>query len=63
MRKTDVKLGSIYWVKVSGRLVRVRLEQVCQLRGWYGTNLTTGREVWIRTAGRLRSLAPLGGQP
>lgn len=57
MKKSDIQIGSIYVVKVSGRLTRVRItREAGGLRGgWYGTNLGTGREVRIRSAQRLRS--------
>ena len=59
MQKANVKIGTTYIVKVSGRLTRVRLTREHDLGGWYGTNLATGREIRIRTAARLRSEAPL----
>lgn len=54
MRKADVKLNRIYVVKVSGNLVRVRLDSESPYGGWNGTNLATGRKVRIKTAARLR---------
>lgn len=54
MQARQVTIGGVYIVKVSGRESRVRIERECRSGGWYGTNLRTGREVRIRTAGRLR---------
>ena len=58
MQKHNVKIGTTYIVKVSGRLAKVRLSRQHDRGGWYGTNLATGREIRIRTAARLRSEAP-----
>ena len=57
MKKHNIKVGSIYLVKVSGTLAKVRLTREHDRGGWYGTNLATGREIRIRTAARLRSEA------
>ena len=57
MKKHNIKVGSIYLVKVSGTLAKVRLTREHPRGGWYGTNLATGREIRIRTAARLRSEA------
>ena len=58
MQKHNVKVGSTYIVKVSGTLAKVRITREHDRGGWYGTNLTTGREIRIRTAARLRHEAP-----
>ncbi len=58
MQKQNVHIGSTYIVKVSGALAKVRLTRHVGVRGWYGTNLATGREIRIRTAARLRSEVP-----
>ena len=55
MQKQDVHIGTIYIVKVSGMLAKVRITREHTRGGWYGTNLATGREIRIRTAARLRS--------
>ena len=57
MQKQNVHIGTTYIVKVSGMLAKVRLTREHDRGGWYGTNLATGREIRIRTAGRLRSEA------
>lgn len=56
MKQKDVTLGAVYIVKVSGRLVPVRLESVSPYGGWVGRNQNTGREIRIRTAAKLRRL-------
>ncbi len=62
MKKSDVRLGGVYQVKVSGKLRRVRIDaEDTLLGGWRATNLDTGRNLHVRTAGRLRkpvSIAP-----
>ena len=57
MQKHNVKIGTTYIVKVSGRLAKVRLTRQHDRGGWYGTNMATGHEIRIRTAARLRSEA------
>jgi hypothetical protein len=54
MKKQDVQIGSIYIVKVSGVLAKVRIDGESPYGGWNGTNLATGRQIRIRGAGRLR---------
>ena len=56
MKKRDVKIGSVYAVKVSGQIAPVRLDSVAfrSGRGWLGTNLRTKRQIRILTAGKLR---------
>ncbi len=55
MRKRDVRVGAVYVVKVSEREVPVEIRREALYgKGWIGRNLTTGREVRIRSAQRLR---------
>lgn len=68
MKKNEVKLGNVYAVKVSGKVVPVRIDQEYERAGrriaysndrasataWKGTNLYTSREVHIRSAAKLR---------
>lgn len=54
MKKNDVSVGGRYVVKVSDRLVPVRILRVCSYGGWTGLNEKTGREIHIKTAARLR---------
>lgn len=53
MRKSHVKIGSVYGVKVSGTIQPVRIDRECAFH-MIGTNLNSGREVRIRTAARCR---------
>ena len=54
MLKRDVIVGNVYLVKVSGKLASVRLTAESPHGGWVGRNETTGREVRIKTAAKLR---------
>lgn len=56
MKQRDVRLGQVYWAKVSDKLVRVRLVSDNRFGGWDATNLETGRLVRIRSAQRLRGM-------
>lgn len=58
MRKADVKIGEIYWVKVSGKPAKVKLDCAHPAGGWFGTNTATGRQIRIYTAAKLRGLVP-----
>lgn len=55
MRKAEIKIGGFYSAKVSGNLVGVRITGESRFGGWDAINTSTGREVRIRNAGRLRS--------
>lgn len=55
MKAKDVLgVGHTYIVKVSGHLVPVKLMSISPYGGWIGRNTVTGREIRIRTAGKLR---------
>lgn len=66
MKQDQVALGAVYAVKVSGRVQPVRITQALERpvyrannftghrSAWRGINLTTGREVYIRSAAKLR---------
>lgn len=54
MKKKDVKIGTIYAVKVSGKISPVKILCVNQYGGWDAVNTKTNRNVRLRTAGRLR---------
>ena len=56
MTKRDIKVGSTYTGKVSGRLAHIRIDGIAPSGGYYATNVATGRQIRLRTAGRLRSL-------
>lgn len=55
MTARDVVIGGVYTAKVSGRLVRVRIDSVRAAGGWTATNLATRRAVCLRSARRLRN--------
>jgi len=69
MKQHEVVVGQAYIVRVSGRLVRVRIvekrERDVGLRRktcWVGRNESTGRTVLIRSAARLRQkVGPVPG--
>ena len=54
MKKNQVNMGDVFGVKVSGRVVPVKILGKCWNGGWNGWNQRTRRQVRIRTAGRLR---------
>lgn len=55
MKKSDnIAVGNTYIVRVSGHLVPIKLVESSPNGGWYGRNMTTGREIRIRTAAKLR---------
>jgi hypothetical protein len=62
MKKRAVVLGQVYAVKVSGRVQPVRLIAESQYGGWVGRNEQTGREIRVRTAGKLRARLEQNGE-
>ena len=54
MRKSEVKIGGTYAVKVSDRIVPVTLVAENRFGGWIARNEKTGRDVRIKSAARLR---------
>lgn len=54
MKMKEVQLGKVYLAKVSESLSPVRIDSVSPYGGWQGTNMSTNREVRVRTAQRLR---------
>lgn len=54
MKKKDVEIGATYTAKISGKIVEVRIFEVCTLGGWHAVNLKTGRDVRIKSATKLR---------
>jgi hypothetical protein len=54
MKKTEIKVGERYVVKVSGREVSVRIIWEHHNGGWMARSESTGREVRIRSAARCR---------
>jgi len=57
MKKKDVKIGSEYLCKVSGKMATVRITAESRYGGWDAVNLATKRTVRIRSAQRLRCTA------
>lgn len=54
MKKNEIKIGGVYVVKVSGRLCPVRVDKAGKSKGWWCTNLRTGRTVYVLTAAKMR---------
>jgi len=67
MRQNEVQVGAVYWAKVSGRRVKVKVLNEIQLlsgrRGWSVKNLSTGRTITVRSAQRLTPLNGEAGVP
>ena len=62
MKKSEVKVGQTYRVKVSGQLTDVRITAVNARGGWDGINTATNRPVRIKSAQRLRSAVQRPGK-
>ncbi len=58
MNKADVNIGGEYLAKVTNKVVTVRIDAEDASGGWNATNLSTGKKVRIKTAGRLRGPSP-----
>lgn len=56
MVKKDVVVGNTYKVKVSGVVVPVKITQEAAQGGWWGKSEKTGRQIRIKTAGKLRGV-------
>lgn len=54
MRKREVEIGGTYTAKISGSIVRVRIDSTHRLGGWNATNLKTNHTVRIKSAQKLR---------
>lgn len=63
MKKSNVKVGSIYAVKLSGSVVPVRLDRESPHGGWLGVNMKTRKEVRVKSAQRLRGIWPKRTMP
>ena len=57
MKKNEITLGGTYLAKVSDKVVPVRLDRENPRGGWDATNLTTKKQVRIKSAQRLRGPA------
>jgi HB1, ASXL, restriction endonuclease HTH domain len=62
MKKDEVKVGGTYAVKVSDKVVPVRIEAESPHGGWVGTNQETGKQVRIKSVQRLRGEWPKGSK-
>ena len=62
MKKDEIKVGSHYSAKVSGRMATVRIDAENARGGWDATNLRTGKKVRIKSAQRLRHETRAPGQ-
>ena len=66
VHQKDVRVGAVYAVRVSGAIAPVRIDAektserrrgsfcVSLVTHWRGTNLRTNREVYVRSAAKLR---------
>jgi short subunit dehydrogenase-like uncharacterized protein len=54
MKKSTIKAGEVYQVKVSGKLTDVRIIGGNPHGGWDGINLATKKQVRIKSGARLR---------
>jgi hypothetical protein len=57
MKKNEVKVGTVYRVKVSGSVQDVRITGENPNGGWDGLNVATKRKVRIKSPQRLRAVA------
>lgn len=56
MKNSEIRIGSEYIAKVTGKPVRVRIDAAVASGGWNATNLLTNRQVRIKSAGRLQAI-------
>ena len=54
MKKAEVKIGGVYYAKVTNRKVEIRIEAEKPRGGWEATNLATGKKITIKSAQRLQ---------
>lgn len=62
MKKSEVEIGGVYIAKVTNRLVQVRIDAVSRYGGWDATNLSTSKNIRVRSATRLRSAVKDGAR-
>jgi len=60
MRKDQVHVGHTYVAKISDKLTRVRIDGENAHGGWDATNLTTNKQVRIKSPAKLRGPASDG---
>lgn len=54
MKKSEVKIGSLYVAVVSGKLTEVRIAAESPHGGWDARNERTGHKIRVKSAQRLR---------
>ncbi len=56
MKKSEIEKGGIYIAKVSGKIVKVRVNEIRQgvMTRYDCTNMATGRQITVRSAMRFR---------
>lgn len=57
MRKRDVEINAHYAAKISGKVTTVQIKAESRYGGWDAVNVTTGRNVHIKSAAKLRAKA------
>ncbi|MHC4296468.1 MAG: hypothetical protein ACYS7Y_04135 [Planctomycetota bacterium] len=57
MKKKDVKIGGKYFAKVSGKVTAIQIKAPSYYGGWDAVNLSTGKEIRVKSAQRLRGPA------
>lgn len=69
MVRSDIRRGGVYFAKVSGKVVRVRVDLIRENPGnsrqrssitYYVTNLVTNRRTMFKSASKFRAEAPSG---
>ena len=55
MKKSKVKVGGVYTVKVTNKIVQVRIDAESRYGGFDATNLATGKKVRIKSLAKLRT--------
>ena len=58
MKKANVQIGETYLVKVTGKLVPVKITSEHDNGGWEGTSTKTGKTIRIKSPQRLRKQLP-----
>jgi hypothetical protein len=56
MNKEDIKINSLYTMKVGKNTTAVRITQENPYGGWSGININTNKPIRIRTASRIRGI-------
>ena len=59
MLKRDVKIGGKYSANVSGKRTVVKITGESRHGGWDAVNVSTGRQIRVKTAGRLSPMTSM----